>query len=340
MVASTPWARDLMVVTRITAGVPPVAMHSSVDGDAGPVRYRTRPAGTRNLARKVQKVREAGSCLRHTRGVGPELQQAITELYETFSVYSRPAFIEGCECCWGGEGALPVHEGAVRGSVRVRAPGGSRPLQDLAATEISNVAAEVPLTAGTIEVFKHYLPRIFEIAAEDGFDWPDLEVVVSRLNLDESIGGRLWDQWPSREQDAARAYLRALWRERIATEDVEGSEDGIDSALCAIALVEPTVDWYLTEWLRFETPAVGRNFERFLQANLRSITKGKLGNAFWTADIPTAMANATEVLEWLRSEETRQRVSEAADRARTPEEREALEECYLRWLPACSGPSF
>lgn len=87
--------------------------------------------------------------------VGPELQQAVTELYAAFADYPRPAFIEGCECCWGGDGALQLHEGEVRGSVRVPAPRGSRPLHALAPTEISNVAAEVPFTGGTLEVFKH-----------------------------------------------------------------------------------------------------------------------------------------------------------------------------------------
>jgi hypothetical protein len=270
--------------------------------------------------------------------VGLELQEAIAGLYTAFAAYPRPAFLEGCECCWGGEGALLVRDGGARGSVRVPAPGGTRPLQSLTPEEISGVAAEVPLTAGTIEVFKHYLPRIFEIAAEDGFDWPDLEIVVSRLNLDNRAGGQPWDQWPAAEQEAARTFLRALWRERIAAENGYESQDGIDSALCAIALVESTIDWYLSEWLRFETPAVSENFELFLQMHLRSITKGKLGNSYRTGD--SATANRTTLLAWLRSDETLQHVSEASDRARTPEEREALEECYLRWLPACSGPSF
>ncbi|MDP9387380.1 MAG: hypothetical protein M3Q48_05480 [Actinomycetota bacterium] len=272
--------------------------------------------------------------------MGPELQQAVTELYAAFADYPRPAFIEGCECCWGGDGALQLHEGEVRGSVRVPAPGGSRPLHALAPTEISNVAAEVPFTGGTLEVFKHYLPRIFEIAAGDGFDWPDLEVVVERINLDEKVGCRPWAQWPQDEQAALRRFLRALWRERLANEAPDDDGCAVDAALCAVALVEPTLEWYLEEWLRFDRPAVSLNFERFLQRNLRSIAKGKIGNAFWHTDSATANANSGELMAWIKSEQTLQSVGDAAERARTPAEREALEECFLRWLPACAGPSY
>lgn len=62
--------------------------------------------------------------------------------------------------------------------------------------------------------------------------------------------------------------------------------------------------------------------------------------AFWRPDSATAAANAGELMAWLKSERTLAGVADAAERARTPEEREALEECYLRWLPACAGPSY
>jgi hypothetical protein len=38
------------------------------------------------------------------------------------------------------------------------------------------------------------------------------------------------------------------------------------------------------------------------------------------------------VLAWLREPATKDAIAAAADRARTPAEREALEESYLRWL--------
>ncbi|MDP9402538.1 MAG: hypothetical protein M3P85_04225 [Actinomycetota bacterium] len=135
-----------------------------------------------------------------------ELQRAFEDLYGAFA-FPRPAWFEGCECCWGGPATILIADThAAPGSVRVPAPGGRRPLRELSSDEIRAVAAEVPLTAGTMEVFKHYMPRIFEIAAEDGFDWPDLEVVVGRLSLEERVGFQPWGQWPAAEQDAVRRY--------------------------------------------------------------------------------------------------------------------------------------
>jgi hypothetical protein len=267
--------------------------------------------------------------------VKAELQAAINELYRAFAVYQRPVSFEGCGCCWGGPGSVPIpSNGDVRGLVRVPAPGAGRPLADLSPDEIRDVACEVPLTAGTLEVFKHYLPRIFEIAAQDGFEWPDLEIIVGRLADDEVIGCKPWVEWSEDEQVAVRAFLRALWRERLAVDDADAAEGPIDAAFCAIASIESTIDWYLEEWLKFSTTAASINFERFIQSNLQTLMKSELDNPYWNRDRPPADANVARLLLWLRSDETRASVALAADNARTPAERRALEECYSRWLPA------
>lgn len=263
--------------------------------------------------------------------VRAELATAIDALYDAFAGYLRPPWFEGCECCWGGPGSAPITDSNGHlGTVGVPSPGGTRPLRDLAADELSNVAAEVPLTAGTLEVLKHYLPRILEIAAGEGFDWPDLEIVLSRLNDDERVGSAPWTTWPEHEREAIRTFLHALWRTALAT---DGDEYTVDSALCGIGTIDPDIDWYLDEWLRFERPSAALNFERFLQLNLARIMRGRLWSAYWDREYAPSRQNLEHIITWLRAPATKDAVAAAADRARTEREREALTESYLRWLP-------
>lgn len=261
--------------------------------------------------------------------MGTDLAVAVDGLYRAFESYSRPQWFEGCECCWDGD---PIDDPGVhgdRGRVRVTAPGESRPLRELKASELADIAAEVPLTAGTLDVLKHYLPRILEIAVTQGFEWLALEVVFQRLNDGADAGSEPWTQWPDGERRALRSSFRALWVDRLETVDDDGS--AVDRALCAIGSVEPDVDWYLAEWLRFEHPRAAENLLHFLQLNAHDMSRGRLGNVYWEHS-PPAGENLARVVAWARADATRDAVAAAAERSRTPEEAWALEECYLRWL--------
>jgi hypothetical protein len=266
--------------------------------------------------------------------VRSDLTEAIDGLYEVFERYPRTSF-DGCFCCWGGTpGAVPLPDNDTQSVVRVPPPGGTRPLRELTADDLSDVAAEVPLTAGTFDVLRHYLPRILELAAADAFDWPDLEILIGHLAYDDEGGDAVpWLEWSADEQGAIRRYLHALWHERLEEADDEWA-DPVDSTLTAVALIEPSITWYLDEWLTFRAPSYAVNLERWLQANLNYLRRARLRNAFWDREEALAATNADAVVEWARSTSTLDAVRRAADRARTSAERDALEECYLRWLPS------
>lgn len=256
-------------------------------------------------------------------GPPADLQAAIDGLYTTFAPYRRPRSLRGCACCWSGE---PVGDGA---EVVVAPPGGDRPLRDVAAGELAALAgAEVPPTAGALEAMRHYLPRILEIAAGPGFGWPDREIVLGRLADRPALDGQVWTMWPVPERDAVRRFLHALWLDRLATP----AEHAVDEVLCGIGLADPDIEWYLTAWLRFDEPAAALHLHRFLVDNAAALARGRLLAAHWATAAPPAPENRRRVVEWLRSPATGVAVAAAADRARTPAEREALEEAYLRWL--------
>ena len=216
----------------------------------------------------------------------------------------------------------------------VEAPGGDRPLRELMAAEVWNVAGEVPPMAGALEMTKHYLPRVLEIAVGEGFGWPDVEVVVGRLVYRPALDGQVWTEWPGPEQDAIRRFLHALWLHRLAKPDdpAGGVEHLVDDTLCAIGLVDADIDWYLEAWLRFDEPAAALHLHRFLIENAAPLRRGRLLDAHWATATPPAPENRQRVVAWVRSPATKDAVAAAADRARMPAEREALEESYLRWL--------
>ncbi len=97
----------------------------------------------------------------------------------------------------------------------------------------------------------------------------------------------------------------------------------------AIGAVEPELDWYLDEWLCFAHPNAAANLLRFLQKNAMALANGRLWSDRGAAD---AKLNRSKVIAWAKAEANFAAVADAADRARASDERDALEECYLRWL--------
>ena len=252
-----------------------------------------------------------------------DLQAAIEDLYTAFAGYVRPPTFVGCICCWDG---AERPDGQSRD---VPSPGGPRPLRSLNATELADVASQVPHLGGSTELLKHYLPRILEICTiGGGFDWPDIEEVVGHLTYGD--GEDRWTAWPEDERGAVRGVLHAMWRD-VLTAEVD-DEATLDGTFCSVGIADPDIDWYLDTWLRFEHPNAAGHLERFLTENSRRMHKGKLVNAFWFTDQPPAPENRRRIIAWTKAGSTLAAVAAAADRARTPAERESLEECYLRWL--------
>jgi hypothetical protein len=235
--------------------------------------------------------------------VDPELAAAIDGLYSAFRDYDRPATFEACPCCWGAEDGI------------VPSPGGDRPLQALTAQELEDVASQMPGLGGDIATYKHYLPRLYEIAVTDGFDLPEFPELVARIN-DGRDPDFCWSRWPESEQGAIRRFFHAVWRDRLA------SPPDIDGLLLGFIEADPDVDWYLAEWLRFESPTAAGHLEDFLAGTLSS----------WVMK-PSRRRNADpRLVAWITSSATKAAVEAAADHARTPAERDALAEAYLRWL--------
>jgi hypothetical protein len=84
----------------------------------------------------------------------------------------------------------------------------SKSLTELTSDDLARFCSSVTLTWGTIEDYKHFLPRIYELIADGDFlaeEW----VVFDVLNRYD------WQYWPDKEFIVLNRYFLDLWRSII-----------------------------------------------------------------------------------------------------------------------------
>lgn len=115
----------------------------------------------------------------------------IERLYRAFAPYPRRASIDACPHCVGEE----------RRETLARVP-----LRALSCDQLGPFAFRAMTTWGEALDFKHFLPRILELASTpEGTEWPgfDLEVLAGKL---ERAG---WKSWPPEERAAVIRWFES-----------------------------------------------------------------------------------------------------------------------------------
>ena len=186
------------------------------------------------------------------------LELAIEQLYETFARYRLNAPIEYCTHCHSAE------------EIRLLQ---TTPIRDLSEDPLGRFTWSLLLTSGSVRDFKHFLPRIFELAAPENSIGVDPQVTFEKLRLAD------WRRWPTSEQRVVKRYLMACWEQVLATPTYEFdafvAPSNADSYLCAIAQAEDDLTPYLNEWAKLDTlPAL---------AHLAySVPRDWSASAFWS----------------------------------------------------------
>jgi hypothetical protein len=156
------------------------------------------------------------------------LQQAVDRLYVTFGAYPLTS-LDGCPCC------VSV---ADKGQVTHRA------LRELTEQDLGRYAGKAMTTWGTVEDFKHFLPRLFELMA--AFRAPYEEYIVfSKLDYGH------WRTWPPLEIEAIEQYLLALWDVVLISEAWQFRD-----YFTALAGIYPHFDELLQHWEVATAPEV------------------------------------------------------------------------------------
>ena len=123
------------------------------------------------------------------------LEVSVEHLYETFSAYPLVEKMDGCPCCVSDTDKEKLH---------------IRSLRDLEENDLSRYAFKSLTTWGTVEDFKHFLPRLFDICVKGSLKI-DLDILLRKLEYGH------FRMWPENERAAVEAFIWQWWHHHIAT---------------------------------------------------------------------------------------------------------------------------
>lgn len=224
----------------------------------------------------------------------PERAAAIEELYAAFARYPRAERVEGCPHCVGTDESLPFC---------------TAPLRSVSAEMIARYAFKAMTTWGTLDDYKHFLPRILELSStREAQPWPGLEwwLVASKIRY----GG--WSTWPDDERRAVFGFLRGTWSVILDTPPERTDLPGFLGSVAELDAIGP----YLDHWAQNAQPTSLRHLAdsvvRYSDKIARSLLPWEAHGRDPSAEL---RQNAREFSDWLLH----------------PSRREALLTAFERW---------
>lgn len=174
-----------------------------------------------------------------------ELQQAIAKIYEVFAVYPLNSKIVGCPCC-----VTQKDNQLIQAKVSNK----------LTAKELNRFAFKAMNTWGTINDFKHFLPRLFELAAFDSqFLWSS--TVIDKLEYAE------FNNWAEPEQLAVNQYLVALWNYILSK--YPNAPIYPDELIPCLIAINNDIDLFLLMWQNHSSINSLLHLSDFIRNNIR-----------------------------------------------------------------------
>lgn len=212
-----------------------------------------------------------------------DLTQSVERLYAVFGKYGLHAPVKGCDHC-----VMPEDIARIQ----------AKPLRELDAEDLRKYAFKALTTWGEEEDFKHFLPRLFELAADELlYDGGDLmiETLFDKLHYTH------WKNWPANERQAFAEFLHAMWARALTLECDAGQ------VLCCIAQTEIELTGFLDHWLYRSGNAGIRKLVEFGNDKLGDLTKYRvIKDAYWDDH----NAQVAEVSQWLLAEPTLKHLEE------------------------------
>jgi hypothetical protein len=199
------------------------------------------------------------------------LEQTIERLYTTFADVPRPSHIESCPCCFEEE------------NIEVML---STPLRELSAKDLEAYATSAFLTAGAVEDYLYFLPRILEMSFSEDCWWLDFPITGRAIAASEP------HSWPRSRRSALLGFLHRLVGDIVDS----GSHWTLDDLLCAIARMEFDVQPFLRQIEKSPTAVLA-----YFEDNAELLPQNKLGNLSWK--LPNSGHDA--IVRWFKSEPIR-----------------------------------
>jgi hypothetical protein len=103
------------------------------------------------------------------------------------------------------------------------------PLRNLEVNDLREYVDGALHVWGGVDDFKHFLPRLFELATDDDAEFADTQIVLGKLSYCE------WWNWQEYERQAIRQFFRAAWECLLRNKATERSGIEVEDWLCGIA---------------------------------------------------------------------------------------------------------
>jgi hypothetical protein len=209
------------------------------------------------------------------------LRPALDRVYEIFDVYS-------CPTAWD---ASPL-----RDPVKLLQALTSVPLRRLDVDKLSGYAMWAMTTVGSVEAYKHFLPRILELSVETAVIEP--EVIALKLQYGD------WPNWAEQEKRAIADLLYEACAQAIGEHP---NEYLAEPWFCAIAILELDLSHVIRLWQTTPSSNAALQLCQLLR-----------GTTLFEAEVDERLywANASgealgQVRKWLLSEELRIKLTAA-----------------------------
>jgi hypothetical protein len=195
----------------------------------------------------------------------------------------------------------------------------SAPLRELGGEQIGPYAGWAVTTVGSERDYRHFLPRILELAISDP-TWigADPAVIASKEKRSN------WEAWPPDQQDAVRgvfeaAYIRAM---ESTCEDDRSTLDW----LCGLAILGISIEQYLGAWRQAASLNATLQLLGFVIMKADGVTADEgISGGFW--DYVDASSRRLIGL-WLTSLATYEQLADVQDRV-APNDKEVIERVLL-----------
>jgi len=191
-----------------------------------------------------------------------KLDQAIEGLYTAFEGYRLPKHTNPCPCCHSAEDELILQ---------------AQPLRELDPDHLWKYSMDALLVWGDEAVFKHFLPRIFELLAT--LPNPSLQLIDQEIMFSKFRHGN-WRAWPDEEQAAVEGYLHSVWHEVLGDPPAEERYSDLESWICSIGQCEDDLSSYLHEWIEDERQSASLALSCLLLTSAVARTSRNGRNAF------------------------------------------------------------
>jgi hypothetical protein len=220
-------------------------------------------------------------------GMPAELQEAIDNCYAVFAFYRPPRRLE----------APPYRDPAA-----ILDTLSSAPLRNLTADQLGPYAFWAMTTVGDVDDYRHFLPRILELAISDnshpGIDPP-------------AIAGKLryagCPTWPDKERAAVQAIFAKAWHYGL-----KQHPDDYDPQrwLNGIALIDGDLDAALAAWLSSPSSNATLQLAEFFRGDVERLFGDRANRNFWQG---AGDAVIETMRRWLLSDPVVNRLLAASD---------------------------